>query len=408
MKSRPLTLALMAIGLISANVYATSMPLSRVLVAPLCLTSSVTIPFSTIASDKTLTLIEVDDAMIPALADAKHQTKSPCGGFMDVTAEWQAYRTPSMLANGGAKQFLASFHMEKNQRSTGANNYQIRYIPETTALMSKMDANRMWADLTTLTSFKNRNANTEYGVKAAEWIKTQVAEMAKQYGRDDVSIRLVPTPGYKQPSIVAKIGTSNEPGIVIGGHMDTTSSSDRQPGADDDGSGSVTVLEVTRSLLSSDVRFKKPIYVMWYAAEEAGLVGSQYVVRDFKEKKIPVSEVLHLDMTGFPDSQNPSAIWLIGDYVNKDLTNYLKKLITTYLNQPVEMTACGYACSDHASWTRGGFKSAMPSESSFERSNHSIHTTRDTMDKLSLQHMSDYAKLGIAFAVELAEPVSAK
>lgn len=393
-----------ALSVVSATVYASDAP--RVLVAPTCLTQAVSVPFTTLATDKSLVLIQVDANVVPAFADTKHEAKTVCGGFMDVTDEWKAYAPSRVAVAKKGKAFLATYHMDKAARLE-ASNYQIRYPTQTNKLMSVMDANRMWSDLTTLTNFKNRNANSDLGVKAADWIKQQVLDMAKTYGRDDVSIRYVATPGYKQPSIVAKIGTSNEPGIVIGAHMDTTSfTSDRQPGADDDGSGSVTVLEVTRTILSSDVRFKKPIYVMWYAAEEAGLVGSKYVVQDFKAKNIPVSEVLHLDMTGFPDSQNPSAIWLISDYVNKDLTGYLKTLIETYLKQPVEMTACGYACSDHASWTKGGFKSAMPSESSFERSNHAIHSERDTMDKLSLRHMSDYAKLGIAFAVELAEPVA--
>lgn len=405
MECRPLTIALMAVGLISTSAYAGESP--RVLVAPLCLTNAVSVPFTTIATDKILALVEVKKDLVPAFADAKHQSKTVCGGFMDVTEEWQLRQKRVVATDQEARSFLASYHMNKHSRLTMPDAYQIRYEAQTNKLLSATNPNRMWSDLTTLTNFKNRNANTDFGVEAADWIKLQVTEMAKAYGRNDVSIRYINTPGYKQKSLVAKIGTSNEPGIVIGAHMDTTSfNSTRQPGADDDGSGSVTVLEVTRTILASDLRFKKPIYVMWYAAEEAGLVGSKYVVNDFKAKNIPVSEVLHLDMTGFPDSQNPSAIWLMRDYVNADLTNYLKTLIQTYVKRPVEMTACGYACSDHASWTRGGFKAAFPAESSFERSNHAIHTERDTMEKLSLPHMSDYAKLGLAFAVELAEPVA--
>jgi leucyl aminopeptidase len=204
------------------------------------------------------------------------------------------------------------------------------------------------------------------------------------------------------------MGTSFEPGIVIGAHMDTLSANDYRskhsikPGADDDGSGTVTVLEVARILFASGMHFNKPIYFIWYAAEERGLVGSDYVVADFKKKNIPISAVIQLDMTGY-SYQNDPTMWLISDYVDPGLTAFLETLITTYIKQPVKYTRCGYACSDHATWTQNGYPAAMPSEAAFQNFNHDIHTSGDTMDKLSLDHMINYAKLTIAFAVELAE-----
>jgi leucyl aminopeptidase len=179
--------------------------------------------------------------------------------------------------------------------------------------------------------------------------------------------------------------------------------SGNKPGADDDGSGSVTVMETANTILASDLTFKKPLYFMWYAAEEEGLVGSGYVVSEFKKKHIPVDAVLHFDLTGYA-YQNESTMWLIDDYVNKNLVNFLDKLITTYVKQPVKHTQCGYACSDHATWTKNGYAAAIPAEAAYENTNPSIHSTNDSMDKLSLSHMSDYLKLATAFAVELAEP----
>jgi leucyl aminopeptidase len=34
-----------------------------------------------------------------------------------------------------------------------------------------------------------------------------------------------------------------------------------------------------------------------------------------------------------------------------------------------------------------------------------MHSSADTIEKLSLKHMTDYAKLAVAFATELAEPI---
>ena len=142
---------------------------------------------------------------------------------------------------------------------------------------------------------------------------------------------------------------------------------------------------------------------MWYSAEEEGLIGSQQVVSVFKKQRIPVEAVIHFDMTGYAKNNDPT-LWLIKDYVDANLTNYLEQLITTYVKQPVQYTRCGYACSDHASWTQEGYAAAMPFEASFGNDNPYIHTSNDTIDHLSVTHMTDFAKLGVAFAVELAQP----
>lgn len=41
-------------------------------------------------------------------------------------------------------------------------------------------------------------------------------------------------------------------------------------------------------------------------------------------------------------------------------------------------------------------------ESAFEDSNQYIHTSGDTIDKLSFEHMAEFAKLAAAFVVELS------
>ncbi len=274
-------------------------------------------------------------------------------------------------------------------------------------LLPKIDSKQMWSDLTALSSYPDRYAGSDNGVKAEQWIKTQVETMATNAGRDDVTVFTVATTGYKQRSVVAKFGNSSEPGIVIGGHMDTLNSTfELKPGADDDGSGTVTVLGVARTLLGSGMHFKKPIYFIWYAAEELGLYGSKDVVKYFKNNDIPVDAVMQLDMTGYANSGDRT-LWLVTDNINKDLTDFLETLTKTYVKQPVGRTRCGYACSDHASWTKGGFIASFPFEAAFGKDDPYIHTAKDVMEGvLSLDHITDFAKLGMAFAVELAEPVS--
>ena len=62
----------------------------------------------------------------------------------------------------------------------------------------------------------------------------------------------------------------------------------------------------------------------------------------------------------------------------------------------------GYACSDHASARKAGYPSAFVIESEFEDSDKRIHTTLDTLDVLSFDHMLQHAKLTLGAAYELA------
>ncbi|KAJ7300862.1 hypothetical protein DFH08DRAFT_979251 [Mycena albidolilacea] len=54
------------------------------------------------------------------------------------------------------------------------------------------------------------------------------------------------------------------------------------PGADDDGSGSVTILENYRALLAADFHPERSLEFHWYSAEEGGLLGSQAVAKAYE------------------------------------------------------------------------------------------------------------------------------
>jgi|SRR5579885_446324 leucyl aminopeptidase len=410
-------LSLLSLGLLSSislAVQAAPAAQTHVIVAPQCLVDKLADNYTTLSSSESLTLIETNPAGIDALITAKNQRSAiPCGGFMDVTDAWNEYHPKGLTESNRAQSFLNGYtHPKKHLLNKSSNNYSIKYQNQVNQLLKTINPQDIWTDLTHFSDtskgqFPDRYAGSDNGVKAAQWLKTKIEDMAKANNRTDVTTWTVATgTQYKQPSVVVKIGNSNEPGVVIGGHMDTLNSSwELKPGADDDGSGSMTVMEVARTLISSGMNFKKPIYIIWYSAEEMGLVGSSYVVKDFKNKNIPVDAVLQLDMTGYANQNDPT-IWLITDNVNKDLTAYLKTLVNTYVKVPVSETRCGYACSDHASWDKAGFTASFPFEAKFGNDDPYIHTAQDTMEVLSQSHMADFAKLGTAFAVELAEPTA--
>jgi hypothetical protein len=69
-------------------------------------------------------------------------------------------------------------------------------------------------------------------------------------------------------------------------------------GADDDGSGTVSVLEIAEALAAMPVKPKRSILFVWHTAEEKGLLGSRYFT---EHPTVPLSQIvaqLNMDMVG--------------------------------------------------------------------------------------------------------------
>ncbi|CAM2754683.1 leucine aminopeptidase [Legionella steigerwaltii] len=376
-----------------------------VVILPACLKNGLEVSYKTLSSSNTLSLIEVNERAIEKLIELKQQNRARhCGGFIDVTESWKSFQLENPGIRSNATAFLNSYKTT-NKKNHKKSSYSIKYENKINPLLEQLSTEKMINNLTTLTNFTDRDAKSPNGLKAAQWIKEQIELLAKQYNRHDITAYMLDTGGkYIQPSVVVRLGNSPEPGIIIGAHMDTVSAKkENKPGADDDGSGVVTLFEVARILFANEMHFKKPIYFIWYAAEEPGNRGSEQVVADFLRQNISVEAVLQLDMTGYENQADPT-IWLLDDYVDSELNSYIETLVKTYVKQPVKYTSCGYGCSDHASWFIKGIPAVSPFEAEVGKENPYVHTARDTMDILSWDHILDFAKLTMAFTVELAEP----
>jgi leucyl aminopeptidase len=77
-------------------------------------------------------------------------------------------------------------------------------------------------------------------------------------------------------------------------------------------------------------------------------------------------------------------------------------LAEEYCEIPGADTLCGYGCSDHVSWTKLGYASAFVFESEFEDHSPYIHTSGDTVENISFEHMSEFVKLVLGWGVELS------
>lgn len=384
--------------LASNSTFAANTAVHEQLQVPQCLAAKITTSHQVLAENKQFKIIDVLSSDVDNLALLADQVK--CGHFVNVSHKLIG---SLLIAKQRSAQNILQKSVIKSLKTTKLNaaNYEIKHQEEVNAALQQVVADNIWQTLTHLTAYHNRSATKDIGLEVANWLKAKFEGMAIEYGRTDTETFFVKTGWYKQPSLVTVIGKDiKAPAIVLGAHMDTLDG--RMPGAGDDGSGSSSIMETARVLLAAKTTFKRPIYIIWYAAEERGLVGSQYVVQYFMDKSIPVKAAIQFDMTGYRvDSKDPT-MWVFTDYTDKGLSNYVAKLIDTYVQVPVDYSSCGYGCSDHASWTEEGIPAAFPCESNFEDHNPYIHSSSDTMDLLSLDHMTNFSKLALAFAMELA------
>ncbi|KTD64756.1 aminopeptidase LapA [Legionella spiritensis] len=363
---------------------------------PQCLAGKLSSDYKVLAENKAFKIVEVPSDQLDNIAILAEKVR--CGKFVNVSHKLAG--TGKGLRSQTAEQLLNKKAVSK--KITAVDAYEIRHQDEVEAALAKVNPDNIWSTLTHLTNYYNRSATKDTGVETAEWLKATFETMAAEYGRQDTATYFVNTGWwYKQPSVVTVIGKDiDAPAVVIGAHMDTLDG--RMPGAGDDGSGSSSVMELARVLLSSQHEFKRPVYIVWYAAEERGLVGSQYVVQDFLDKHIPVKAAIQFDMTGFRNDQNDPTMWVFRDYTDKNLSDFVAQLIQTYVKVPVDYSRCGYGCSDHASWMAEGIPAAFPCETNFEDHNPYIHSSDDQISLLNLEHMTNFTKLGLAFAIELA------
>lgn len=139
-------------------------------------------------------------------------------------------------------------------------------------------------------------------------------------------------------------------------------------GADDDGSGSVALLEIAEAFATSSARPKRSILFVWHAAEELGLLGAEHYVAN---PTVPLDSIvaqLNMDMIGRGGATDivaggPQYLQLVG---SRRLSRELGDLVETVnARQPrpfrfdYAFDADGhperiYCRSDHAAYAKHG------------------------------------------------------
>jgi len=197
--------------------------------------------------------------------------------------------------------------------------------PEIAKMVKEVSAKNVEVTLRKLVSFGTRNTLSEQdnptrGIGAArDWI---FAEFQK-INADCANCLVVEKQSFLQPkanrvpeptmltNVMATLkGTTNPERVyVVSGHYDSmcTSPIDAKcdaPGANDDASGTATVIELARVM--SKRKFDATIVFMTVPGEEQGLLGATYFAQQAVEKKMDIEAMFTNDIVGGVTSQKSS------------------------------------------------------------------------------------------------------
>jgi Peptidase family M28 len=183
-------------------------------------------------------------------------------------------------------------------------------------------------------------------------------------------------------------------------------------GANDNGSGSATLLELAQSCQQAVLEGNSPersIVFIWFCGEEKGLLGSHYYTENpvFPLQQTVVN--INVDMVGRTDDKykdNPEYIYIIGSdrlssdlhKISEDVNNKYTQLTLDYTYNSEEDPNKYYYRSDHYNFAKNG----IPAIFYFNGTHEDYHRTTDDVSKINFDAMEKVGKLIFHTLFELA------
>jgi Zn-dependent M28 family amino/carboxypeptidase len=187
-------------------------------------------------------------------------------------------------------------------------------------------------------------------------------------------------------------------------------------GADDDGSGTVALLEIAKAFKLAKKKGhgpKRSVLILHVTGEEHGLHGSRYYSENpLFPLKNTIADV-NIDMIGRRDKAHENSnnyVYLIGsDYLSTDLFNICEVANKNYVQLDIDYKYNArndperfYYRSDHYNFAKNG----IPSVFIFNGVHNDYHKATDEIDKIEFDALEKRTKLGFAIVWELANSES--
>lgn len=273
------------------------------------------------------------------------------------------------------------------------------------AMVAQVNQTNIQNTVTQLSSYFTRRADSAQVQTAKNWIVAQLQTIP------GITVTTQTFDGGLGPNIIATITGTTHPEriVVLGAHYDSINlagAGSPAPGADDNATGSAGILEATRILAQGD--YENTLRLMFYCAEEFGLVGSDYDAQLLESQGANVVAMLNMDMIGHLQAGDSYDLDFATNDTNAALTQFCRDVTAAYMpSLPTKTGVLSAGTSDHRSYHNAGFPAAFFFED-LDLYSTVIHTANDTIASGSANSFPlarDITKAFIASAALLAQPV---
>lgn len=206
-----------------------------------------------------------------------------------------------------------------------------------------------------------------------------------QLKNGDVQVSVSSDSGVSQKTgnnVIGVLRGASDDTIVLGGHYDTVPAG---PGADDNGSGTATLLELARVIGQRKTPPQHTLVFIAFDAEELGLLGSRAYVNSLSGDQLQkIGAMLNFDMLG----AGSGPLLVIGDgSVALLARSSAQQLgIDAHVGQlPAN------AGSDHESFASRGVDTVF-----FMRNYQLLHTPQDKIDQVKPEYLGEAGRVGLS------------
>lgn len=191
--------------------------------------------------------------------------------------------------------------------------------------------------------------------------------------------------------------------IIIGGHYDHIGVSSKpnhlndsiMNGADDNASGTAAVMAVAKAFAMSHEKPLRSVVFMLFTAEERGLIGSDYYVKNPVFPLEKTVAMINMDMVG---RNGNDTLYVVGEKQNPELATLVNNEILKSDLKKVEMSMDLYGSSDYFPFYKKGISAI-----GFTSGLHSdYHRESDNPDKINHTKVQRIAQLAYKVAWKIA------
>ena len=161
-------------------------------------------------------------------------------------------------------------------------------------------------------------------------------------------------------------------------------------GADDNGSGTIGILNVVKALVKVKEHLKRSVVVVWFSGEELGLEGSWHYVRNPIFPLDKTVYMMNLDMIGYAHTNN-NRVSALGGGTSDSAENHIRELNRKYNYIETDITPSAGGGSDHVPFMAEGIPGVFFHTGVSNNTNY--HRTSDTADKISYEGLTTIAEM---------------